>query len=248
MSTPPAIAFLLCPSASLDADGVIEQARALGLALALAAEQPESGRPLVFEGPAGLTMLAMPIEAPHPDIAGLAVLPWSPRPEELAAHRAHIIVALLGLPPGARVQDPVLARLALAVGRSCEAIGLLLGGGICAHRLDLAGELLEGQAATRAPVELTVDLIVYVESPGRATVLTHGLPRYGREDFLITTTKAIGEAVSLAQVMTRWMVDEPDKELPTDDTVGRTEGEKLKVQRVPHPRGTGATVVRLDMD
>lgn len=248
MSTPPAIAYVLCSSASLDAEEIIDQARELGLALTRAAEQPESGRPLVFEGPAGLTMLAMPIEAPHPDARGMTVLPWSPRPDALAAHRAHVIIAVLGLPALARVQDPVLARLALAVGRSSEAIGLVFGAGICVHRPDLAGELLEAQPPTQVPVELTVDLSVFAESPGRAAVLTHGLPRYGREDFLITTTTAIDEAVTLARVMARWMVDEPDKELPTDDTVGRSEAEKLKVQRVSHPRGTGATVVRLDMD
>lgn len=247
MSPPPAVAYLLTPSGSLDPAQVIEEAQLLGIHLRLAEEQPAGGRPLVFEGPAGLTMLAMSIEAPHPDAAKLAVLPWSARPDELAAHRAHIIVAVLGLPADARVQDPVLARLALAVGRASDALGLIFGSGITAHRLDLAATLLVGQEPTQAPVELTVDLRVYAEPPGGVAVLTHGLPRYKREDFLIRTRRGVAEAVALAQVMSRWMVEDPKKELPTDDTVGRTADEKLTVQRVPHPDGGGETVVLLDM-
>lgn len=248
MSPPPAVATLLTTSASVEADAILAQAAALGVGLRFAAQQPEGGRPLVFEGPADVRVLVMPIDARYPNLDRIAPLPWSPPAEQLAAHRAHLLVAVLGLPAEPRVQDPVLARLALAVGRATDALGLLFGSGISVHRLDFASALLESQDATQVPVELVVDLRLFREPSGRMAVLTHGLPRYGREDFLVTAPTSAEDAISLARVMARWMIEDPKKELPTDDTVGRTDDEQLKVQREESPLHNGATVIRLDLD
>ena len=45
-----------------------------------------------------------------------------------------------------------------------------------------------------------------------------------------------------------WMVQDPDKHLPTGDTVGRTAEERVTVQRVANPMGAGPEVIRLDLD
>jgi hypothetical protein len=43
------------------------------------------------------------------------------------------------------------------------------------------------------------------------------------------------------------MLADPDKHLPTGDTVGRTEDEKIVIQRVPDPTAKGPEVIRLDL-
>ena len=47
--------------------------------------------------------------------------------------------------------------------------------------------------------------------------------------------------------LVRWMLSDPNKHLPTGDTIGRDADEKLVVQRVPNPTGRGPEVIRLDL-
>jgi hypothetical protein len=77
--------------------------------------------------------------------------------------------------------------------------------------------------------------------------MTHGLTRYGREEFYITCSRTGQGALDFVYMMVRWMITDPEKHLPTGDTLGRTAEERLVVQRVPHPGGGGDDVIRLDL-
>jgi len=92
-----------------------------------------------------------------------------------------------------------------------------------------------------------VDLAFAAEPRGRVSVVTHGMTRCGRGEFGITESAPGSGSLDLALSMAGWMLAEPDKQLPTGDTVGRSADEKLRVQRVPNPTGSGPAVIRLDL-
>ena len=77
--------------------------------------------------------------------------------------------------------------------------------------------------------------------------LTHGLVRYGREEFLVSCPIEGKGAVGFVLNMARWVLAEPGRQLPNGDTVGRTADERLTITRVPSPTGTGPAVIRLDL-
>ena len=100
---------------------------------------------------------------------------------------------------------------------------------------------------TRRQCMVAVDITAAQESPSRMSFLTHGLRRYGREEFFMTCAIEGKGALAFVLSMTRWMLADPDKHLPTGDTVGRDADEKVPVQRVPNPTGDGTEVIRLDL-
>jgi hypothetical protein len=77
--------------------------------------------------------------------------------------------------------------------------------------------------------------------------LTHGLVRYGREEFLVTRPVSGEGALDLVFSMARWMLQDADKHLPTGDTLGRSEDETILIQREPNPTGSEDVVIRLDL-
>jgi hypothetical protein len=77
--------------------------------------------------------------------------------------------------------------------------------------------------------------------------LTHGLGRYDREEFYMTAPIEGRGALDFLLMLTRWMIVDPDKHLPTGETVGRDANERVVIQRVPSPIGEGSEVIRLDL-
>ena len=125
----------------------------------------------------------------------------------------------------------------------------MLGHGRVVHRARLFAEYARHAADEGQPlgVEVAVDITAAQESPSRMSFLTHGLRRYGREEFFVTCAIEGKGALAFVLSMTRWMLADPDKHLPTGDTVGRDADEKVPVQRVPNPTGDGTEVIRLDL-
>jgi len=111
--------------------------------------------------------------------------------------------------------------------------------------------LMDGPTAQREQDILLARLTAAVvrSSPDeRMSMLTHGLVRYGREEFFVTASQGGKAAMDFIVGLARWMLMDPNKQLPTGDTVGRTPHEKVRVQRVPNPTGEGPEVIRLDLD
>jgi hypothetical protein len=240
------VAFVLVKQAVAPAPAaVVAAARRYGLTLA-----PVAGPdPLSFDlgGGASLTVAIMPV--PHPDAAAFPVGMTSPPPAEIASARAHLVIAALGLPGSARERDTLMAQLTAAVIDSVDAVGAMLGHGIVVHRAAVFADAARLAADHHEPlvVEIAVDITAAAESATRMSFLTHGLRRYGREEFYVTCPIQGTGAISFVLGLARWMLADPDKQLPTGDTVGRTADEKIVVQRVPDPTGPGPQVIRLDL-
>jgi len=239
------LGFILTRDAKLDGDAIVDAAGKLGLTL----EPMEGGddTPLGFKLD-DLTFFVMAIEAPHPDAPKMFTNPiFSPSEEDVAAAKAHLIVTAMGLDGDLRAKDALMAKLLVASAAGSSAVGVMLGHGILFYKTELFTAVVEGTEAGALPVEVCVDFTMAPEPGERMSFLTHGLQRYGREEFYVTAPQSGQGAIEFLMSLVRWMIVDPDKHLPTGETVGRGGEEKIEVQRVPNPTGTGPEVVRLDL-
>ncbi len=225
---------------------VLNAAQAYGLGLTPRDSDPQT---LTFDLTTGGNLVVALMPAPHPDAPQMPVGVTSPVYAEIATSPAHLIVAATGLTGAPRERDTTMAILTSAVLDTVTAVGAKLGHGVVFHRARLFAESarLAAQQQVPLPVEVAVDITAAQESPTRMSFLTHGLVRYGREEFLISCPIEGKGALGFVLNMARWVLAEPGRQLPTGDTVGRTPDERLTITRVPSPTGTGAAVIRLDL-
>lgn len=210
--------------------------------------EPSDGEgPLQWSLPDGGRLFVMAIDAPHPDAAAMPRTVTSPDPEMIAAAGAHIIVTVMGNGLDTKAGDGLLARLTAAVCNTTPAIGAMLSHGVAFHRSDVFAGMVKELGAGEVPVWVSIDITLGPEPDGRVSALTHGMSRYGREDFYVLGTPDEARNIfDIARMMSTWMATS-DKVLPTGDTVGRTPEERLTVQRVPSPMQDGHVVVKLEL-
>jgi hypothetical protein len=224
---------------------VIACGKKLGFAMTLTPSLVDSSVQS-YDVDGGRTLMITTIEAPHPDARTMGFGPTAISPEEAKASPAHIIVTVLGLEGTPRHIDTQLAALTAAVVDSVEAIGAMLGHGAVFHKAKLfSGLAALGMKEGAIPAELAIDITTSRDTESRMSMLTHNLPRYGRENFYITCPINGKGALDFILGLARWVLRDPDKLLPTGETLGRSADEKLRIHRVKSPEGE--TVIRLDL-
>ena len=246
MSAGPSLSFVLLERAEYpNADGVVAAAAELGVTLRPGKHAPEG--PMSFEIDGGGVLLVMLIDAPHPDAAQMPTGFASPDEAELARMTAHYIVTAMDLPETPREADTLMSQLTAAVLLSSPSIAAMLGHGVVFHKAGVFADLV-GSAEGELPMLVCVDVTVAPEPDERMSFLTHGLQRYGREEFYVTASRTGQGAADFLLGVVGWMLDDTDKQLPTGDTLGRSAEEKVLIQRAPSPLGEGPEVIRLDLD
>ena len=241
------LAFVLVESARYPApESIIAAGAELGVDMQLSSFEREG--PMCFSLSNGAEVMYMLMPAPHPD-APKMLGPLSPSPAEVARAKAHYVVTALRLDGEVEDRDLQMAALtAVLVDASPDAIGAMLGHGALFQKAKLFSELTAlGVREGMLPPEVAIDLTAAAEPGDRMSFLTHGMTRYGREELYVTCPVRGRGALDFVLSMTRWLYTDRDKRLPTGDTVGRSADEKIIVQRVPSPTGTGPNVIRLDL-
>lgn len=237
----PLLGFVLTQDAAVDIGHFLQAAANLGLPLKPG--DPSNDTP-TFEFPTGGFVMLAAIDAPHPDAPNMPMGPMAPTPEDIAGAHAHVLVTVMGVEGNVSECDRTLARLLAATIHATTAVAAMMGDGKMFVRAPMFADLAEDDGV---PAELVVDITAAPEPDERMSFLTHGLVRYGREEFYITCPVDGTGGWKMASMLTRWMITDPSKELPTGDTIGLTADQKLVVQRVPNPTGDGPEVIRLDM-
>lgn len=245
------VAFvLLTAETAPDSGQVLAAARTYGVQLT---PRDSGAGTLTFDlasgGNGGQQFVVALVPAPHPDAPQAPVGVTSPAYADIATSPAHLVVAATGLTGDARERDTTMAILTAAVLDCVSAVGAKLGHGLVFHRARLFadGARLAAQHRAPLPVEIAIDVTAAQESATRMSFLTHGLMRYGREEFLVSCPIEGKGALGFVLDMARWVLGDPSRQLPTGDTVGRTPDERLPIQRVPSPTGSGPAVIRLDL-
>ena len=236
--------ILLSQNAYPDPAMVISEAGRLGLGLV-----HEMGEPtmLNFGIEGGGMLILMHIDAPHPDAATMPLGPTSPEPSVIASHVGHYVATVMGLKDDGLHPDVIMGIITAALVRSSSAVAAMLGHGAIFHRADVFAAFVEA-AGTQIASEIVVDITAAHEGEDRMSFLTHGLDRYGREEFYVTSSVNGQGALDYVMALAKWMIADRDKVLPTGDTVGRTAEEQIVVHRVPSPIEGKPTVIRLDLD
>ena len=189
----------------------------------------------------------MLVAMPHPDAVHMPMGPTSPKPAVIEQHAAHLVVTAFSLANEQLSPDITMGKLTAAVIRSSPAVAAMYGHGAMFHDAELFAGFVAA-AGDAIATEVAVDITAAQEGPGRMSFLTHGLDRYGREEFFVTSSTTDTGALEYVMALVRWMIVDRDKVLPTGDTVGRTADERVVIQRVPSPIPDKAPVIRLDLD
>jgi hypothetical protein len=227
-----------------DPDAVVATARKLGITL----QSTGSKDPQEFTMDGDASMLVMLVPVPVPDADKMATGPTAVTREEAAAAPAHLLVTVLGLRGTTRERDTRLAALTAAVIDNTPAVAVTFGPGVVPHKARLFSEMAAlGMQEGLLPPEMSVDITTARETDERMSFLTHGMARHGREELYVTCPIQGKGALDFVFGMVRWLLDDPPKELPTGDTLGRSATEKILIQRVPNPTGQGPAVMRLDL-
>lgn len=142
--------------------------------------------PLSYSLGGGGDVHVMPIPAAHPDAARMPLGITSPSMAEIATADAHAIVTLSQREASTGERDRVLALVTAAVVAAGDAVGAMFCHGRLFHRADVFSDLAKLGASGALPVELAVDVAAAPEGADRVSFLTHGLTRYGREEFYVT--------------------------------------------------------------
>ncbi|MCB9601186.1 MAG: hypothetical protein H6721_21000 [Sandaracinus sp.] len=215
------------------------------------------GLTLTPKGTDGVISLDLPegdvhlvlIEAAHPGAAEPAYGPLAIEAEVTRATTAHVLVTGRELPGEVRERDATMLRLVAATLQATGGVSASLAPGVIFHRpglvLDFAALVAE---EGELPFEVAVDITSARESEDRMSFLTHGLERHGSEDLYVTASVNGRGALDFLLGVGRWFHQQPEMRLPTGDTLGRSETERVTIQRVPSPIDPSRTVVRLDLD
>lgn len=251
----PNLAFIINDSTSpIDIPKIISTASEIGFQLVPSKPEPgeESEADITtFDVSFGGTLFVMPMPIPHPDVEGMPMGPLSPEDiDALIKAPSHVIVTWMQTEAAdGDVQAEVqLAALTAAVMGGCKPVGVLKMPGVMFHRPELFdAEARQGFETGELPVLISIDVTSARESETHLSLLTHGMVRFGREDLYVTAPIEGSDCVGFTFDIMMWLISEPDYQLPTGDTVGRTADEKVKVQRVSNPTGEGPDVIRLDL-
>ena len=177
----------------------------------------------------------------------------SPSDAEAEATSAHLELSATGLAGDPRRRDALWARLTCAVLQAAPtAVAAKLDHGVMFHRADVFLRTVHSEQPGALPLGVCVDLSVAQEGGGQpvplVTFLTHGMPRYGRQDLYITAPRPLApDALELSAFMVRKLYDAARDAFATGQEVGRTPKERLELKRTPSPINPDATVVRLDL-
>src|SRR5262245_15291547 len=101
-----------------------------------------------------------------------------------ARHRGHLIVAM---PPGPTVDRlaslKMFTRVVAAIAKVCHAAGIYDGAARATHPTEFYVDV----AQTELPVPLWTGVSVATDGPGRASLLSLGMKRFGLPDLLFST-------------------------------------------------------------
>jgi hypothetical protein len=228
-----------------DPGAIVAAAAAMGLDLKV---EESEGEPLVFTHGA-VKLMVRPIAAPHPDVSTMRRGPLTPPSEVLETAQAHTLVTVLGLEGDPLYRGSVTAALCAAVmAGTSDAVGAMLAEGITIHGAEIFSELAaKSLESGTPPVELLVDVTAARAGDQRMSLLSHGMTRHGREEFLLTCPIEGEGAMGFMFSMVRWMLMDKEKHLASGDAIGRSAEETILVQRVPSVVENGAEVIRLDL-
>ncbi len=180
------------------------------------------------------------------DVQAMAMLMWAPVPNgeadgatehslsalngswTLPEHRAHLAVVEGGLAPSLE-NFIVFTRLVAVLVRATAAVGVYWGEARATHHPDFVVDI----AQSELPLPIWVGVSIASSKTGYE-LLSLGMRQLGLPDLLLKSKRVNGGELEFFYDLLAY-VAQRGKKLPEGNTVGRDEGEKLKVKYVKSP-------------
>jgi hypothetical protein len=171
---------------------------------------------------------------------------WADAQTQMRSHRAHAIVAFTMNDGDALDRALMLTRIVAAVTACSDAVGVYWGDGAVVQ--PAAAFVAEAQAMSREYLPLYLWLGFYgrQELDGRLTVRTYGLRRFRLMDVeVVAAPEDLESMLGRAFNVAHYLLDNGPV-LNDGDTIGFTEGERLKVRHAPSVSDALDTVYRVE--
>lgn len=243
MADPDLSLVLLREAALPDVSSFLESPRVSGAAPSLIEEKDDQ---LIFALEPGTHLLVSLVRDLPPEMGPAALLGRLDE-DALSSAKAHLVVAALGLAGERRERDAAFAQIVAALLEASASLGATFGEGLCYQEARFFARAVDS-AEGEVPVFLAVDITAAPEPEERISFLTHGMERYGREEFFVTAPLNGDGALPFMLELMHWSISEPERELAPGDSVGRTEEERIVVKRTPSPIGGERSVIRFDLE
>ncbi len=147
----------------------------------------------------------------------------------LPEHRGHLVVAQQGTRPGDLEDLTTFTKVVAAIVRATNAVGVYWGEGGATHHPEFVVDI----AHSELPLPVWVGVSVAKTGDGHQ-LLSIGMQQVGMPDLVMNAGKLEGGMFEFFYDLLAYVVRR-GKPLSEGDSVGRTDGERLKVKYVPSP-------------
>lgn len=189
----------------------------------------------------------MPAPIPWRDIGPLvANTPlFEDAEQRMRAHRAHLLVTLMGQEGTAKERKLRLTQAVAAAATDDAAVGVYWGDAPAIKDAAFFVARTREASADSLPVSLWLGFSFAGAGKDRVSILTRGMHEFGRLDLMVQGP-AENDTLFFLLDLAKYVVTS-GADIPDGDTVGHTETQRIPVRHVPSPVSEADTVVLIDL-
>jgi hypothetical protein len=171
---------------------------------------------------------------------------WPAATERMKGHTSHLLVALGGDTGPLVLRYLMLTHLTAAAAAQSDAVGIFWLAGALVHDPPVFVEQVQSLAADRLPLHLWIDFRIEPVDPGRHRLFTTGMRAFRQEEIEIPPSdRAPADMLELADAVAQYIL-RTNPEIGQENTVGRSEDEKVRAVYAPSMLDPTITVLRLE--
>lgn len=219
-----------------------------GISVDLASLQSKNGN-IVFEiGNDNAAIALMPAPIPWSNLEGPCATAWwwPDATEKMRRHTNHILVALVGDKGDLIQRCLTLTHLTAAVAGQVDAAGVYWGGGTLVHDPQVFIEQAKVISPSNLPLHLWIDFRLEQNGDESYRLFTTGMKVFDRKEIEIPhSTKLPTEIFNFAHAIADYVITS-GKTIQEGETIGRSEGEKVRVSYAPSMWDAKTLAMHLD--
>ena len=187
--------------------------------------------------------LVMPAPIPNNEVNGPASTSWlwPTAPQDLQGYDAHIVV-FVSQAESHLAAFQAMTRVAAAIVRASNALGVYMGGAGIVVRADVFVEMAQEM---EIPVPLWVDLRCVASGDGGSGLFTVGLQQFGLMEVEVPSSpQKCGDLRMWTMSLASWLI-ETRPTINSGETVGLSADERIRVDHAPSMINREGPVMRL---
>lgn len=195
---------------------------------------------------AALALLPTPI--PWSALEGPAATAWwwPEASEQMKDHTSHLLVALGGDTGPLILRYLLLTHLTAAVATHTDCAGIYWLAGALVHEPRVFVEQVQNLAPDLLPLHLWIDFRIEPTDDGRHRLFTTGMRAFHQEEIEIPpSTRTPAEILDFAEAIAQYVIG-TNPAIGEENTVGRSDEEKIRLTYAPSMLDPTVTVLKLE--